>query len=337
MLTSRAANTYQSIIGADSPVAVIESMIQSRHAENEFLEFKVGTLNPKEAKRYWSRAVSGFANSEGGVLIWGVDARKMPSDDDPSVEIDAAFQAVPVPKPIEFADLLRRLLLEATIDPVSGIEVLSIPATNGGGFVVCFVPEGKHKPYRAALEESRNYYQRIGDSFSVISHSFLRSLFYPQLSPALSITVSFKVTSVEEDEIISGRVSLHNSGTGTARDIKVRAIAKYRDWAITPVIDQTDEQTAVRTYKNNFRILVPRSDLHPGDSIDLCVLRWDGPTTSFEIGRRRRHELQHHEYPDAPFEFRIYCSDHPEHFVPAVFTANEVNDRETRTFYSLQS
>jgi hypothetical protein len=86
---SRAAILFEEI--QESPAAVIGQMIAEKRQESDYLEFKGGSkLDEKTAKKYWSKALSGFGNSEGGVLIWGVDARKTPSPDDPEVMIDAA-------------------------------------------------------------------------------------------------------------------------------------------------------------------------------------------------------------------------------------------------------
>src|SRR6266542_1853157 len=48
--------------------------------ETEWLDFK-GNPQPKDILKTWSEAVSGFANTEGGVLIWGIDCRKVDNVD----------------------------------------------------------------------------------------------------------------------------------------------------------------------------------------------------------------------------------------------------------------
>jgi len=173
-MTSRAREFYQRLVESPSPVKAIEALVDDRQPENDYLEFKTGEIGAKEAKHYWSKVLSGFANTEGGVLIWGVDARPTASADDPSVKVDAACGIIHVKNPLEFAERLRRVLLEATVHPVAGVEVREF-SSESGGFVVCFIPEGRHKPYRAALDDSKNYYHRVGDSFAVISHGFVVS------------------------------------------------------------------------------------------------------------------------------------------------------------------
>ncbi|MCF7753206.1 ATP-binding protein [Paenibacillus xylanexedens] len=58
----------------------IKNMIGTRE-ETLFLDFKAKT-DPrtvglkKEDKRVYAKALSGFSNSSGGVIVWGIDARK---------------------------------------------------------------------------------------------------------------------------------------------------------------------------------------------------------------------------------------------------------------------
>jgi len=48
--------------------------------EEEWLDFKGAAATPPDKiKEIWSKALAGFANTEGGVLVWGIDARKDPT------------------------------------------------------------------------------------------------------------------------------------------------------------------------------------------------------------------------------------------------------------------
>lgn len=60
--------------------AAISQFIAERKTEEMFLDFKQAAtrsdrLHDDDRKNY-AKALSGFANSEGGVIVWGVDARK---------------------------------------------------------------------------------------------------------------------------------------------------------------------------------------------------------------------------------------------------------------------
>src|SRR5690242_12152620 len=61
--------------------AAIDELIQERQSEELFLDFKrssdngSGTRLSDTDRGNLARAISGFGNSEGGVVVWGVDCR----------------------------------------------------------------------------------------------------------------------------------------------------------------------------------------------------------------------------------------------------------------------
>ena len=66
----------------------IDEFIRSRKSEELFLDFKRsadsgggGRLNQTDRNNL-SRAIAGFANSEGGVVLWGIDCRPGPGGAD---------------------------------------------------------------------------------------------------------------------------------------------------------------------------------------------------------------------------------------------------------------
>ncbi|MBW9235526.1 ATP-binding protein, partial [Leptospira santarosai] len=56
-------------------------MIDEQQEENLFLDFKLKTDATssnlsKDDKKNYAKALSGFSNTSGGIIIWGVDCRK---------------------------------------------------------------------------------------------------------------------------------------------------------------------------------------------------------------------------------------------------------------------
>jgi hypothetical protein len=184
--------------------------------ENEWLDFKSGKPQGADIPRIWSKAIGGFANNEGGVVIWGVIAKK-----DPSTGIDAAYALERVPN----CDMLKSTLTEharfATDPPLQGIEIVSIPEGNGG-FVVCFVPEGSQKPYRSEKSE-RRFYLRIGDESKEPTVGLLRQLFYPKHTPRLRLEIRGKPFVYEIG--LAGRPYDFKEGY----ELKVRNVG---DWSV---------------------------------------------------------------------------------------------------------
>jgi hypothetical protein len=98
--SSQALHFFQMIAHAERPAEYLRSLVKSNPPsfESEWLDFKgaaqltatrqppeVAGKNAEKVKEIWSEALSGFANTQGGVLVWGIDAPK-----DPATGIDAA-------------------------------------------------------------------------------------------------------------------------------------------------------------------------------------------------------------------------------------------------------
>jgi len=182
--------------GYPDTVALLNGMVNSNPPtfEDEYLEFK-GATDPTtsreiDPKKTWSEALAGFATTGGGVLIWGIDARKDPSG------VDHAGALNLVPNPAMWKSRLQELHLHATDPPVPGVlvEAYSDSANTGKGFVVCYIPESDYKPHRAEMGGKR-WVMRSGNNFVDVSPSVLRSLFFPHRQSYISIQVASRIDS----------------------------------------------------------------------------------------------------------------------------------------------
>lgn len=118
--------------------------------EGEYLDFKTGKGEPQGHNEAWSKALSAFANTEGGVLVWGVDARKPKTPDTMGRRLDKVEAMTPVDDPLKLRELLKDCLRDATIEPVRGVEYLTVTASPshgpGKGYLIYLIPEGANKP-----------------------------------------------------------------------------------------------------------------------------------------------------------------------------------------------
>ena len=68
----------------------IENFVRDEQEEHLHLDFKLikkPDLTHKPDKRNLAKALSGFANSSGGIIVWGVDARQNPDGVDCATEL----------------------------------------------------------------------------------------------------------------------------------------------------------------------------------------------------------------------------------------------------------
>lgn len=164
-------------------LAAIDRFLAERRQEDLRLDFKQLARSPefdKSDKRNLAKAVSGFANSDGGLIIWGVEARK---DAD---EVDAASAKRPIPSVDAAHSKILSLTGEATGPLVDGVEHRVIHEGADEGYIVTYVPRSDSGPHMARLGEGR-YYKRSGDSFYPLEHFDLEDMFGRRPKPKLEI------------------------------------------------------------------------------------------------------------------------------------------------------
>jgi len=94
-----------------------EPFIEDRAAESLFLDFKrssnngVGKKLSQNDRSNLARAISGFGNSEGGVILWGIDCR---NDENFA---DVAQAKFPLEDAQKFASWLEGAVSSSTIPP----------------------------------------------------------------------------------------------------------------------------------------------------------------------------------------------------------------------------
>jgi len=177
-------------------------------------------------KKNLAKAVSGFANSSGGILIWGIEDETL------------------TPKPISEVEKFVQSLLELapySTDPiVQGIDGDWVGSDENGGFGVVFIPESLLPPHRVILNSDKiknHYYIRSGNSFAIATHTQLEDMFGRRPRPNLSLSTRVVFYSHQgENHLVNVIVSIENRGRGTAKSpflaIKIRPPYKINHFGI---------------------------------------------------------------------------------------------------------
>jgi len=254
--------------------ALLRGMVGSRPPtyEEEWIEFKSALhgpagkqapMNDEQIKSVWSESLSGFANTGGGVLIWGIEASKCPSASDPTKKIDAASGLRLVPHPESLKSDLLRLHHVATDPPVVGVRIEHVTEPDGRGFVVCFVPESEHKPHRAEFCKNKPYYIRTGDDFVVMPPSVLRSMFFPRAIPRYAVRIRCRGRNLHNATIakIDITVIIHNTGNATASEPFI--VLRTRAWGNTAPSVHAHLGWSHLHVEDGIG-LVSRASIHPG-------------------------------------------------------------------------
>jgi len=196
--------------------------------ENEWREFKAGGFlrglksssltrrkeTDRQLKGIWSEVLGAFANSAGGILIWGVRAPNKIAD---GVDLVPDAQAV--------RDRLIALANDAVDPPILGIEVVALMRKRSkSGFVVCYVPVSDFLPHRS-LWAKHEYYIRTQDGNLRIPTAVLRRMFYPQNLPVVvPVAKAFITLGGDESYHLQMSIDLENRGRASAEDVAIYVI-----------------------------------------------------------------------------------------------------------------
>ena len=177
----------------------IKSLIENKVQENSHLEYKreINFLNDADKKEVLADVCS-FANSGGGIIIYGVEDKE-----------DDGGKNTGIPKQItglEINDDETKIQLEESIR--KGIEPVLIGFSSvsreidGKQILVLFIPKSSISPHRVSFKGSNKFYKRGGANKYEIPIDELRNDFLSgsELSKKISEFRSERVTKILSDD-----------------------------------------------------------------------------------------------------------------------------------------
>ncbi len=169
----------------------------------------------KDDKNNFAKALSGFANMSGGVLIFGLNARKISG-------IDMIQSLAPIKGLRVFESELREAESRIVERPIPGLEYSKIytDESNDTGIIIIYIPEGPSSPYRSLVD--RHFYARAGDSFIPLNLSQIESLVQKNRKPDLELSISIVGNSsirIGTDNIFSINFQIENIGKTIAKNV----------------------------------------------------------------------------------------------------------------------
>lgn len=171
-----------------------------------------------EDRRALGEALSGFANSDGGLIIWGIDCRRVGGGP------DVVQDLVPIRDLRAFLSDLQMQTSQSVSPPVHGVvhHRIMAPGERDAGFVVSLIPANDNPPHMAGAKDQHRYYRRSGGSFLVMHHHEVADLFGRRPRPNLELScrvVPNGVSGYGDSVTADVRVVLgiKNTGRGVAR------------------------------------------------------------------------------------------------------------------------
>jgi hypothetical protein len=204
----------------------LEELVSGKAPETLWLDFKAkssrgapGHLHDDDRKNL-AKTVSAFANTEGGILIFGIRTTSGPTRD----EADRADAFEPVDSVWTFHRSVEAVLRDVTNPAVPGLDLLAVedPSRPNYGVIALFVPPSIGGPHRANMgpgDVREHYYQRSGSRSDIMPHSVLAAL----MGRVPTSRLSLALTLWNDPEAgLRFLLELRNTGRGSARQPAIR-------------------------------------------------------------------------------------------------------------------
>jgi len=194
-------------------LAAIKALINT--TEDLYLECKIWPPKEEDRQRTVAKALCGFANADGGVLVIGMMAKAGPNKDDP----DIIQKAQPVADALAVKSRIENLvgqLVEPGLEGVQAAPIYDTPDSKSG-FVLVDVPPTEGFPCRS--RKDWKFYLRISAGTFPMEYFQIADMFGKRRRPVLTLFV-------EEGEIRSDpgatmerlfTIGIENRGRGAAK------------------------------------------------------------------------------------------------------------------------
>lgn len=194
---SRAEDIFQKLIyfGEDA----IDEFIMTQQTEELFLDFKQAVSTGKnfntlhrDDRKNLAKAISGFGNSEGGVIVWGVECSR-------DVEIgDVAKAKVKVKNVHRFLSWLENAISGCTIPSHNKVRnhIISIDK-NGDGFIATYIPKSDITPLMTTV--GSQIYIRSGSNNVPAPYALIAGMFGKRPQPNIELDFEDKKLEILEN------------------------------------------------------------------------------------------------------------------------------------------
>lgn len=194
---SRAEDIFQKLIyfGEDA----IDEYILSQQTEELFLDFKQAVSVGKEFRtlhrddrRNLAKCISGFGNSEGGVIIWGVECSR-------DIEIgDVAKAKVKVKNVHRFLSWLENAISGCTIPSHNTVRNHIISCDeNGDGYLATYIPRSEIAPLMTTTNAT--IYIRSGSNNVPAPYAVISGMFGRRPQPNVELRIGNRSLEVLEN------------------------------------------------------------------------------------------------------------------------------------------
>lgn len=250
-----AENFFESL----SNFSDIELLISEGESENQYLECKSPQVSrlDNQLKTTLAKIVSGFSNTGGGVIIWGVaTTHHTHSNLDMLTQIE------------EIADIKKfKQQVDLAIISSAQPQVISFKSkiilknhSDTRGILITYIPATKSDPVQSSIDGK--FYIRVRDEFNEMPYETIKRMFASTAGPDLKILFDDRLVNSEKDGTWEIPIVLENTSSTVARDAEVSVtILNPKDCeAISAItfLDQSNVNPGIHIYMTEVKSLIFR-------------------------------------------------------------------------------
>ncbi len=283
----------------------IRAFVSDQQEEHLYLDFKKASEGHGPAssddRAHLAEALSGFANSDGGVIVWGIECKSVQKGDP-----DVASALRPIGNLMTFLADLQKATAEVVAPGVIGVQHISIEDETGQnqGYVVSFIPRSEGEPHMARGKHQHRFYYRSGSSFLKMEPYMLADRYGRRPHPKLQIACwgnrDTFLSNVNIDIRLRLKIGIRNTGLGLALhpalEVKKDSTFRYSTTGIngmglhTLLLTNTETEDFLAGGPSGQSVVV-----YPGRT--LWVGRWGSAVSGLEV-HNLKPELSYAAYCD---------------------------------------
>jgi len=163
----------------------VNKLLDDGEAEDTYLECKThrGVKLDQGIRTQLARAISGFSNSDGGVVIYGISTVTNQAG------LDVLTQIIPIANVKHFQkELINKFSKLSTPSGNFETKIIKKRKTDTSGLVILFIPKSIGDPIQSL--QDNQFYFRSGDEFIIAPYEIIKRLFAASESPDLTVTIN---------------------------------------------------------------------------------------------------------------------------------------------------
>ena len=214
-------------------LSIIREFVETKQEENIILEFKRAVHinavdnNRNSDKKNLSKCISGFANSGGGIVVWGVEAKQKGG-------VDHATALKPISELKRFLNRLNTLEGQAVSPIAENIRHVAIyeEGEEDKGYVKTLIPESENAPHMANYSD-KHYYKRSGDSFYIAEHFDIVDMLARNKGPKLELQIiyPYEVKRIRDERVlVKVTFAIVNKGRNIGKHPYLAMSLNFRDY-----------------------------------------------------------------------------------------------------------